>query len=1137
MAKSPTPHELLHAAVAAQMGLITLEEAQNALQEQSDEKTWRQTVIDARRLTPSQDDLVAKMVDAFLAAQPDDARQCLTLLEQTPHLTSAVALLESERREATVSFDGSRTAGRRSGDAQEIKLRITPSGERFRPMKLHAAGGLGEVHLARDEQLKRDVALKQLQSKHADDPLKRERFVLEGEVTGALEHPGIVPVYALGVDVHGRPFYAMRFVRGESLRNATLHWHKSEAADVRYRRDALELRRLLARFISVCQAMEYAHSRGVIHRDLKPANIMLGKHGETYVVDWGLARVEGGASADPPLDGEGKLRPDQLSGFSGTLFGSVIGTPAYMSPEQASGASHSVGPRADVYSLGATLYHLLTGRPPHVVDDQSPGAFMKLVERGEYPAPRSIVPQLPRELDAICRRAMAVRPDDRYDSAEALALDIERWLADEPVVACPQRPVDRLARWGRKHRTAVVVGGAGLALLAIVASAAALVIENQRLREQQLRKEKELLAASEQRAHAEANRRFLKARQTVDEWLTGASEALAYYPGVQQFRTAMLERAAAEYEAFVAERGVDPALRLEQARTLLRLGDLRQSLSEPLAAIEAYQQALAAFAGLIPAGGPIDEATIGWANAQGHMALAHESLDDNAAAEQAFHAGIARLAPPIDGATQPIMPEAITALSALEINYGRFLLDLERFGEAQTQLAQGLARIRKQVAARPDSLIDRRNLAAGQLALGEALLRSGETTRAIDEMSAATQFYDAAAALNPDDPTALDNQAAARAHLASAFRLRGDDRAEAGQYAEIIAAYERLCAAQPDAMPFLEKLALVRLEQGQLFRETGEAEQAAAVFAAAKQEFLQLLARRVGDLTFNHEAAIAVDNLAEAYLTLAQPERALSEVQTAVKTFRALVAAAPDEPLYRERLAVALSHQGQILSRMGDAAADQSFAEAATLLDRLIAEYAATVSHRDAAAQTASRRGDALSAAGETAAAEAAFAAAAEHWQALVAQAPEPSYLDRAAWFFATCPSEDRRDLAAAAAAAERAVAQSPANGRMRATLALVNVRRGRFQAALEGLDLSPDAYGATHGKALLVQSLALQALGRDAEARTALEAGEAWLANHAPGDWELAMLRDECREKLGIAGAAASGTPEPGNAPEQANR
>ena len=357
----------------------------------------------------------------------------------------------------------------------------TGDGQRFRLLRPHARGGLGEVFVALDSELHREVALKQILEKHADDPVSRQRFVLEAEVTGGLEHPGIVPVYGLGTYGSGRPYYAMRFIKGDSLKEAIDHFHshrslqspsllgEGQGGGTGGRR-SLELRKLLRRFLDVCNAIDYAHSRGVIHRDIKPANIILGKHGETLVVDWGLAKAVG--RADPSV-GEQTIAPSS-SGSSETMPGSAMGTPAYMSPEQALGDLDRLGPRSDVYSLGATLYCLLTGKPPLEGDDV--GEILRKVQRGDFVPPRQLESSLDVALEAVCLKAMANQPGDRYPSCRALADDVERWMADEPVSAWAEPWTRKLLRWLTRHRTGVT-GAAAAVLAGVVGLSAVLAVQ------------------------------------------------------------------------------------------------------------------------------------------------------------------------------------------------------------------------------------------------------------------------------------------------------------------------------------------------------------------------------------------------------------------------------------------------------------------------------------------------------------------------------------------------------------------------------------------------------------------------------------------------------------------------------------
>jgi serine/threonine-protein kinase len=263
------------------------------------------------------------LVDRHLARHENDSERSLAALRPTPEVCAQLSGAPGSELLSSLSPtpDGPLTA------SLAPPAPLAPDG-RYQRLRPHAKGGLGEVWVAADRELDREVALKEMQQQHAAQPDSRACFLLEARVPGGLEHPGIVPVYGLGHHPDGRHYYAMRFIKGESLRRTIERFHETDWAGKPGER-ALAFRQLLGRFIDVCDAVEYAHSRGVLHRDLKPANVMLGKYGETLVVDWGLAKVTGRADVETT-----EIRLAVASGDSGlTQAGKVLGTPAYMSPE------------------------------------------------------------------------------------------------------------------------------------------------------------------------------------------------------------------------------------------------------------------------------------------------------------------------------------------------------------------------------------------------------------------------------------------------------------------------------------------------------------------------------------------------------------------------------------------------------------------------------------------------------------------------------------------------------------------------------------------------------------------------------------------------------------------------------------
>ncbi|MEM7315275.1 MAG: serine/threonine-protein kinase, partial [Planctomycetota bacterium] len=355
--------------------------------------------------------------------------------------------------------------------SSELTTEVLPDLQRFKPNTIIGQGGMGVVYSARDEQLNRQVAVK-LMSRADTKGKYRRRFFNEAEVTGELEHPGIIPVYQLHDDSE-TPWYAMKLVHGSSLQAAIDAHHQQ--SNQRFSqgsvsnhdvddRQPLSRRELLTRFIDVCNAVAFAHSRGILHRDLKPANIMLGEFGETLVIDWGLAkRLISGSSleADSETDDEN---------METTRYGQVVGTLEFMSPEQAQGQLNKLRPQSDIFSLGATLFYLLTGQSPtHGIEKNK---LLDHVQQGEFATPLSVSSAVPKPLDAVCRRAMTKNPDERYPDAKQLATEIESYLADLPVLALPDSLATKVRRWMRKNPLPVAT--AALALLVVLISAATL---------------------------------------------------------------------------------------------------------------------------------------------------------------------------------------------------------------------------------------------------------------------------------------------------------------------------------------------------------------------------------------------------------------------------------------------------------------------------------------------------------------------------------------------------------------------------------------------------------------------------------------------------------------------------------------
>ena len=752
---------------------------------------------------------------------------------------------------------------------------IGPGG-RYVPLRKHAEGGLGQVWAGRDELLGRDVALKMLRPDRVGNRHLAAEFVREARVTGRLEHPSIVPVHDLIADAGPGvgPCYVMRFAAGRTLAQAADAYHAKRRAGAATR---LDLADLLDALVAVCRAVAFAHARGVLHRDLKGQNVILGDFGEVFVLDWGLAKADPAAA--------GPTAADPAGGPTG-----VAGTPAYMAPEVAAGGPASV--RSDVYGLGATLYAVLTGRPPAA--GPSADAVLEQVRSADPPRPRSVNAAAPPALEAICRQAMARDPAARYATADDLATDLRRFLADDPVAAYPDPILVQAGRWARRHRTKVAAG-----LVALATAVVALTVGGGLLAAEQQRTAERKRQAEAERDRAEAN---LDAAHKLTVNLIDVTEKLLPpVSGAELVRRDLNQAAIDTFKAFAEQRPDSPAVKQWAAKLSWYQANMLGLVGDTAGAEAAFQTALDGFRA--DGNNPTGYAEVLRDHAD---LLARVGRLQQAAAEcDESLAVVARLraAAPADIRLKQV--EARTVLAAAAVDH-----DLGRLGPAAAAADRAIVLFRELTTSK----------AAGASPYDDILLGVGLTRRA----SVAADRGDPAAAKAAADEAVLlfaklvatrrgavdyDNvlfcQALAVVEASRLNLLSSDakDRAKGeDNLGKVLIRFADLANRKPATPQYRCELARSGRLRGEVRGRTGRPAEALADFAAARPVLEKLTADNPAIV--EHQYQLGLTYLALSRST-ADSAAAAGFRRQAVAALEVAAAASPDAVVIRADLAAA----------------------------------------------------------------------------------------------------------------------------------------------------------------------------------------------------------------------------------------
>ena len=756
-----------------------------------------------------------------------------------------------------------------------------PSVVRYQLTRLHATGGMGRVWLARDNSIGRNVALKELRPETTAAPGVWNRFLNEARVTGQLEHPGIVPVYEVDSDDADRPFYTMRFVRGQTLKDAVNKFTERRLVG---QASQMDLRELVTALIGVANAVGYAHSRGVLHRDLKGQNVVLGDYGEVIVLDWGLACIVG----TPDV-----LEDDQLpvsgSGISDqTRAGQIIGTPAYMSPEQAFGRREQMNVQTDVFGLGVILYEILTGQSPY--GGEVAAETLALAQAGNVASPRTIWVGVPPALEAICLKAMARKQNDRYSSAIEFADELRRWQADESVLAYADPWATRFNRWARRHQTLV----ATLAMLTF-ATIVGLTVST-------------LLISNEQRktafARSRAEANLAKAREAVQQMLTEVGdERLKNVPQMEKLREKLLQEALEFNTGFLLESN-DPIVRREAGLAYGNLASIYQMLGKSDEAVGALLKGIEILNELHASAPNNLQYTTTLASNLLNLAHLQERLKNYAEAEATCQDSLALLEP-LAGESA-VADSILGTIAGCQRTIGNCKGAAGDSVDAESWYRTAISsyeRMSEDGRGSLPVLQDHSNLRGF---LGQLFVKTGRTTEAREQFDVMLDFTSQLVEQKPESHEYRELLSQAYQNLSEIERGIGD-RVVSREYAiESLRVRDELARDFPHIADYQYAVASGCGSIAISFAESGDSKQAETYFVRGAEAARKLSASFPSIPTYRYQAAVSIRVAGVFLFNNRKIEEAKIELLDAISRLESLIADFPEVPVYRLDLAIAL---------------------------------------------------------------------------------------------------------------------------------------------------------------------------------------------------------------------------------------